>query len=115
MDDGTKWALQLLLTTANGDSGGAGRNRNAVPTPMERKVALSLDGCNNVRGSYVLQHGYCNIVLKRVLGVYEANSDQPRPRCSNPRYWNGCHNHENTRMKVGVVCNGHINPLCIGD
>jgi len=25
MDDGTKWALQLLLTTANGDSGGAGR------------------------------------------------------------------------------------------
>ena len=25
MDDGTKWALHLLLTSANGDSGGAGR------------------------------------------------------------------------------------------
>jgi len=55
---------------------------------MERKVALSHDGCNNVRGGYVLQHGNCNIVLQRFSGVSEADSGQSRPRCNSPRYWN---------------------------
>jgi len=53
---------------------------------MERKVALSRDGCNNVRGGYVLQHGNCNIVLQRFSGVSEADSGQSRPRCNSPRY-----------------------------